>query len=145
MNRGGALNEVVSFSTPELAHVRLRFTLFCPTPSNIFFNPPEPKVETLNEALKIAAMDIAAAGVSPDMDMGNGEKVPKRSQAPVDADTGSSTSSGESAGSAEPVGGPDRAETQKRQQQRQQQQASLSSGTTANRIFVFQDGTFQAR
>lgn len=94
-------------------------------------------METLNEALKIAAMDIAAAGVSPGMGTGDEDTTLKRS---ADSDTGSSTGRG-SQGSVDASG---ENGTQEQQQQQQQQQSS-SSGGTANRIFVFQDGTFQAR
>lgn len=93
----------------------------------------------MNEALKIAAMDIAAAGVSPGMGTGDEEIKSKRS---ADSDTGSSTESSESGGSLGSVDGTEMIGTQAQQQQQQQ---SSSSGGTANRIFVFQDGTFQAR
>eukprot|EP00752_Nemacystus_decipiens_P013379 g11845.t1 len=96
------------------------------------------EVETLNEALKIAAMDIAAAGVSPGVGTGDEDTVSKRT---AESDTGSSTGSSESGGSRGSVGGTSKSGTQAQQQQQQ----PSSSGGGANRIFVFQDGTFQAR
>lgn len=89
-------------------------------------------METLNEALKIAAMDIAVAGVSPGMGTGEEDITLKRS---ADSDTGSSTGGSESGGSRGSADGMDKHGTQQ----------SSSSGGTAGRIFVFQDGTFQAR
>eukprot|EP00903_Cladosiphon_okamuranus_P005676 g5639.t1 len=91
------------------------------------------EVETLNEALKIAAMDIAAAGVSPGMGTGDGDNTIKRS---ADVDTGSSESAG-SQGSDDASG--------KNGTQEQEHLEQPTSGRTASRIFVFQDGTFQAR
>lgn len=94
-------------------------------------------METLNEALKIAAMDIAAAGVSPGMGTGDeGTTLKRRS----DLGNGSSSGSSESEASREFVDGADENRTPS-----QQQQQPSSSGGTASRIFVFQDGTFQAR
>jgi len=95
-------------------------------------------VETLNEALKIAAMDIAAAGVSPGMDMGDEDKKQNRPGAPVDSETASSTGSSVSGGSYESADGADKTRTPPGRQQ-------ASPGGSASRIFVFQDGTFQAR
>lgn len=98
---------------------------------------PGTKVETLNEALKIAAMDIAAAGVSPGVGAGDEDTRSKRS---ADSDTGSSTGSSESGARQGSVDG-----AGKDMAQAQQQQQPSSSGGNASRIFVFQDGTFQPR
>lgn len=111
------------------------------------------KVETLNEALKLAAMDIAEAGVSGDVprggesdDGGNGKKssserakeeeaaAAKRTQlanlALSDAGSNPLATGGKAAGAG---GGSGAAGGRSF--------SSINSG----RIFVFQDGTFQAR
>lgn len=95
-------------------------------------------METLNEALKIAAMDIAAAGVSPGMDMGDEDKKQNRSGGAADSETASSTGSSVGGRSYEPADGAEKTGTQPGRQQ-------ASPTGSANRIFVFQDGTFQAR
>lgn len=95
-------------------------------------------METLNEALKIAAMDIAAAGVSPSTDMGDEDKKRNRVGASADSETASSTGSSVSGGSYESADGADKIMMQSGRHQ-------ASPGGSANRIFVFQDGTFQAR
>ncbi|CAM9395644.1 unnamed protein product [Ectocarpus sp. 13 AM-2016] len=103
------------------------------------------EVETLNEALKIAAMDIAAAAASAGKDtLGGGEEdaLHNRGRPPPGSDAGSSSLGSSEGGSIhESVNGLD----QKNLQEEQQQRRGTSSVPTANKIFVFQDGTFQAR
>ncbi|CBN78846.1 conserved unknown protein [Ectocarpus siliculosus] len=103
------------------------------------------EVETLNEALKIAAMDIAAAAASAGKDtVGGGEEdaLHNRGQPPAGSDTGSSSLGSSEGGSIhESVNGLDQTIPQEEQQRRK----GTSSVPTANKIFVFQDGTFQAR
>ncbi|CAN0124426.1 unnamed protein product [Ectocarpus sp. 4 AP-2014] len=103
------------------------------------------EVETLNEALKIAAMDIAAAAASAGKDtLGGGEEdaLHSHGQPPSGSDTGSSSLASSEGGSIhESVNDLD----QKIPQEEQQQRKGTSSVPTANKIFVFQDGTFQAR
>ncbi|CAM9596355.1 unnamed protein product [Hapterophycus canaliculatus] len=102
-------------------------------------------VETLNEALKIAAMDIATAGVSTGKGSeGDKDQLPYRGEPSADSDAESSTGSSENGSGYESVDGSDEGRIP------HQRRPSSSSGgaggrSAANRIFVFQDGTFQAR
>lgn len=99
------------------------------------------QVETLNEALKIAAMDIAEARASSSIGDGQGQELGKLGAAggdtPTDSDTTPSSRSGSSGGSLRAKGGSAEG----------RDEAAQSSSTSAvpGRIFVFQDGTFEAR
>lgn len=101
-------------------------------------------METLNEALKIAAMDIAAAAASAGKDtVGGGveDALHDRGQSPTGSDTGSSSmGSNEGRSIHESMDGLDQKIPQEPQKRK-----GPSSVSTANKIFVFQDGTFQAR
>lgn len=103
-------------------------------------------METLNEALKIAAMDIATAGVSPGMGIaGTEDRLPKRGLTPAGSDAGSSTGGSENAGSHELVDGSDDSRTPRQHGPSSSSGSAATGRSTANKIFVFQDGTFQAR
>lgn len=98
------------------------------------------QVETLNEALKIAALDIASAGVSSDsggeVDDRGGAMVDRLSVSPIDSDKirSRSTQGGvESNIGAGVIAGEGKAA-----------RPSPSSDPTGQ-IFVFHDGTFEAR
>ncbi|CAM9879888.1 unnamed protein product [Ectocarpus fasciculatus] len=103
------------------------------------------EVETLNEALKIAAMDIAAAAASAGKDtVGGGDEdaLHDREKTSAGSDTGSSSMGSSEGGSVhESADGLD----QKIPHKEQQRKGGSSSVSVANKIFVFQDGTFQAR
>lgn len=102
-------------------------------------------METLNEALKIAAMDIAVARVPPDLGtdgvkdgIGRDENS-KLGLAPNDSDTASDRS-------ASTVGGNGSEGSEPRKAGGDQGRAAApSSRPPGGRIYVLQDGTFQTQ